>query len=174
MPGGLLSPDLCTRDLFSVPDERVATHAGGRLGAANARRAWQSRHCAATLGVWVPRHPSRRGTLPRYSLNAARAYVGANSSARTVGGVTARRQNSRPPGPAEPKHSSAFQRQAQLDDSPRRARRHCLRVGSQAEMRPDGSTGARNRGRSRCAPAQRVDRRLVLAPIVEQVLRDRP
>ena len=56
-----------------------------------------------------PRDPS--------SLLAQRrpAYAGANSSARTVRGAAA---NSRPPESAEPKHSSAFQHQVQLDDSP--------------------------------------------------------
>jgi len=106
MPGGLLSPDLCTRDLFAGLGERVATHAGGRLGAARARRAWQSRHCAATLGVWVPRHPSRRGTLPRYSRNAARPTPGRTARRGRLG---ARRQTPVRPGPPSPSiraHSS--------------------------------------------------------------------
>jgi hypothetical protein len=141
MPCGLLSPDLSTRDQFSVLDERVAIHAGGRLGAASARRAWQSRHCAATLGVWVPRHPSRRGTLPRYSLNAARPTSG-RTARRARLGRDGEAANSRRPGSAEPKHSSAFERHVQLDDAPVARGATVLGPGSQAEVRPDGSTGS--------------------------------
>ena len=103
-----------------------------------ARGARQSRHCAATLGVWVPRHPSRRGTLPRYSLNAARPTSG-RTARRGRLGRDGEAANSRRPGSAEPKHSSALERHVQLDDAPVARGATVLGPGSQA-VRPDGST----------------------------------
>jgi hypothetical protein len=172
IPEGLLSPDLSTRDLFSVLDERVAAHADGRLGqpargargrAVNAQLLWASgsRGIPPAAGPFLVTHSTPPGLRRGEQLG---------EDGQRLDGAAA---YSRPPGSAEPKHSSAFERHVQLDDSPVVRGATVSGAGSQAEMRPDGSTGARNRGRSRCAPAQRSDRRLVLAPIVEQVLRDR-
>src|SRR6476659_10749803 len=85
MPCSLLSPDLSTCDLFSVLDERVATHADGRLGSQReARVAERSlRSYSGRLGPAAslpPRDPSSLLTQRRP------AYAGANSSARTVRG----------------------------------------------------------------------------------------
>ena len=65
--------------------------------------------------VWVPRHPSRRGTL--LVVHPTRpGYARVTARARTVRRVTARRQTHRPPWSAEPKHSSAFARIVQLGE----------------------------------------------------------
>jgi hypothetical protein len=162
MPGGLLSPDLCTRDLFSGLGERVATHAGGRLGAARARRAWQSRHCAATLGVWVPRHPSRRGTLPRYSRNAARPTPGRTARRGRLG---ARRQTPVRPSPPSPSiraHSSTRcnstthpSRAAPLSRGPARKLRCDPMVDGSSQSRPVSLCAGTTRGPAIGARAHR-------------------
>ena len=141
MPCGLLSPDLSTRDQFSVLDERVAVDAGGRLGAASARRVAEPslRSYPGRLGPAAslpPRDPSSLFTQRRP------AYVGANGSRRARLGRDGEAANSRRPGFAEPKHSSAFERHVQLDDAPVARGATVLGPGSQAEVRPDGSTGS--------------------------------
>jgi hypothetical protein len=151
MPCRLLSPDLSACDLFSVLDERVATHADGRLG--QPARGARGRAVIAQL----PWASGSRGIPP-----AAGPFLVTHSTppglrrGEQLGQDGQRRDGAaaycRPPGSAEPKHSSAFERPVQLDDSPVARGATLSGAGSQAEMRPDGSTGVRkSRPDSLCA-----------------------
>ena len=106
MPCSLLSPDLSTCDLFSVLDERVATDADGRLG--QPARGARGRAVIAQL----PWASGSRGIPP-----AAGPFLVTHSTppglhrGEQLGEDGQRRRGaaaySRPPGSAEPKHSSA-------------------------------------------------------------------
>ena len=87
-----LSPRSCARYVAAVP--------------AGPARSWQSRHCAATLVVWVPRHPSRRGTLLLVHLTRPGLHQG-EQLGRGRSGVSPRGGN---PPPAVVSRAQAFER----------------------------------------------------------------